>query len=336
MQQRPPSLLGAAAVQAADAVIVLVASVLAGIDTVAGRSYQEGSGIALTLIGIGTAVALAWVALGLSRARRWSRTPTALTQLFVGIVSVYLLQGHRYAWGVPLLLLACAGMALLLVPASLRALAAPPHGGGPAPQAPPQAKASAGQNGPGHIGTSQNGIGQEPAARQDLLSEGPPGQTQASRQTPRPRLTRRRGGARRRRVPSEPAINPAPWQPKCIRKRPSGGLRRGRPPEASSSARRGPPEAGPSEPAINPAPAQPKCTRKRASGGSGGSPPRVAELSRRRSGRPGAGRASGRAAGTRASARSPARWRSATGSCCRRTAAAGCAFPGWAAVPARA
>jgi len=141
MQQRPPSLLGAAAVQAADAVIVLVASVLAGVDTVAGRSYQEGSGIALTLIGIGTAVALAWVAVGLSRARRWSRTPTALTQLFVGIVSVYLLQGHRYAWGVPLLLLACAGMALLLVPASLRALAAPRAGGGPAPQPPPQAKA---------------------------------------------------------------------------------------------------------------------------------------------------------------------------------------------------
>ena len=31
MQQRPPSLLGAAAVQAADAVIVLAASVLAGV-----------------------------------------------------------------------------------------------------------------------------------------------------------------------------------------------------------------------------------------------------------------------------------------------------------------
>lgn len=140
MQQRPPSLLGAAAVQAADAVIVLGASVLAGVDTAAGRSYQQGSGIALTLIGIGTAVALAWVALGLSRARRWSRTPTALTQLFVGIVSVYLLQGHRYAWGVPLLLLACAGMALLLVPASLRALAGPPGRGGRAPQTPPQAR----------------------------------------------------------------------------------------------------------------------------------------------------------------------------------------------------
>jgi hypothetical protein len=157
MQQRPPSLLGAAAVQAADAVIVLVASVLAGVDTVAGRSYQEGSGIALTLIGIGTAVALAWVAVGLSRARRWSRTPTALTQLFVGIVSIYLLQGHRYAWGVPLLLLACAGMTLLLVPASLRALAAPRAGGGPAPQPPLQAKAVPAKTGPAKTGPAQSG-----------------------------------------------------------------------------------------------------------------------------------------------------------------------------------
>ena len=52
MQQRPSSLLGAAGVQAAEAVIVLVASMLAGVDTAAGQSYQTGSGIALTLIGL--------------------------------------------------------------------------------------------------------------------------------------------------------------------------------------------------------------------------------------------------------------------------------------------
>ena len=174
MQQRPPSLLGAAAVQAADAVIVLVASVLAGVDTVAGQSYQEGSGIALTLIGIGTAVALAWVAVGLSRARRWSRTPTALTQLFVGIVSVYLLQGHRYAWGVPLLLLACAGMALLLVPASLRALAAPPHGGGPAPQSPPQAKAVPPKTGPATSGPAKTGPAKNQPPAKTASAKAPP------------------------------------------------------------------------------------------------------------------------------------------------------------------
>ena len=136
MQQRPASLLGAAGVQAADALIVLAASVLAGVDTVAGQSYQRGSGIALTLIGLATAAALAWVAVGLSRGRRWSRTPAALTQLFVGIVGIYLVQGHRYEWGIPSLLLAAAGFALLLMPASLRALAGPRPGSTPAPQPP--------------------------------------------------------------------------------------------------------------------------------------------------------------------------------------------------------
>src|SRR5216684_2169420 len=128
MKQRPPSLRGAAAVQAADAVIVL-----AGRDTIAGKSYQVGSGIALTVIGLATAAALGWVAVGLSRARRWSRTPAVLTQLFVGIVGIYLVQGHRYAWGVPSLVLAGAGLVLLLVPASFRALSGPPPGGGPGP-----------------------------------------------------------------------------------------------------------------------------------------------------------------------------------------------------------
>jgi hypothetical protein len=130
--QRPPAVLGAAVVQAAEAAGVLVASVLAGIDAGNGRSYQAASGIALTLIGVGTAVALGLVAAGLARARRWSRTPALLTQLFTGIVGVYLVQGHRYSWGIPALLLGATAFVALLLPASVRALAAgraaPPRG----------------------------------------------------------------------------------------------------------------------------------------------------------------------------------------------------------------
>jgi hypothetical protein len=133
MQERPPSLLGAAGVQAADAAIVLVATVLAGVDTATGQSYQVGSGIALTLIGLATAAALAAVALGLARVRKWSRTPALLTQLFVGIVGIYLVQSHRYEWGVPCLVLAVAGFAALLAPASLRALTRHPSGTGSGP-----------------------------------------------------------------------------------------------------------------------------------------------------------------------------------------------------------
>jgi Flp pilus assembly secretin CpaC len=104
------------------AAVVLVATVLVAIDTAAGRSYHQNSGIALTVIGVAVAAALALVAAGLARARRWSRTPALLTQLFFGIVGIYLLQGHRLDWGVALVVLAAAGFAAVLAPPSLRAL----------------------------------------------------------------------------------------------------------------------------------------------------------------------------------------------------------------------
>jgi len=115
----------AAAAQAIEAAGVLAAAVLAGIEAAQGKSYQSSSGIALTAIGTGTAVVLALVALGLARVRRWSRTPALLTQLFVGIVGIYLVQGHRYWLGGPALALSVTGLVLLLVPPSLRALTFP-------------------------------------------------------------------------------------------------------------------------------------------------------------------------------------------------------------------
>jgi hypothetical protein len=130
LPQRPASLLVAAIVQAAEAAGVLTASILAGADAGAGRSYHTDSGIALTVIGLATAAALAYVAFGLARARRWGRTPALLTQLFTGIVGIYLIQGHRYDWGVPGVALAVAGFAALLIPPSLRALGSGP----PAPR----------------------------------------------------------------------------------------------------------------------------------------------------------------------------------------------------------
>ncbi len=123
MGHSPAVLRAAAAIQAAESAVVLAATVLAGVDTATGRSYQLNSGIALTVIGVAAAAALAVVAAGLFRARRWSRTPALLTQLFVGIVGIYLLQGQRLDWGVLSVVLAVGGLAALLAPPSLRALA---------------------------------------------------------------------------------------------------------------------------------------------------------------------------------------------------------------------
>ena len=108
--------------QAVEAVGVLAASVLAGIATATGHSYLRTSGIAITLIGIATAIVLALVARALRDGRRWSRTPAVLTQLFTGVVAIYLIQSGRLDWGIPAIVLAVAGLAALLTPASIEVL----------------------------------------------------------------------------------------------------------------------------------------------------------------------------------------------------------------------
>ena len=101
---------------------ILAASLIAGVDALTGKSYHLASGIAITLIGVVTAVLLAYVARGVQSGRRWSRTPAMLTQLFTGIVAIYLIQAPRLDWGIPAAVLAVTGFGALLAPASLRVL----------------------------------------------------------------------------------------------------------------------------------------------------------------------------------------------------------------------
>jgi hypothetical protein len=121
----PRALRLAAAAQAIEAVGMCVAAAFAAVATADGQSYQRASGVALTLIAIGTAVVFAAFAVGLARAKPWTRTPVVMTQLFVGGAGIYLLNGHRLDWGVPTLLLAACCLAGLFTPASLRALNRP-------------------------------------------------------------------------------------------------------------------------------------------------------------------------------------------------------------------
>ena len=122
LSQLPRTVLAAAVIEAIEAAGVLAAAILAAIATAAGHSYQTSSGVAITLIGVGVAIVLAFVARGLRRARRWSRTPAVLTQLFTGVVAVALLQSGRLDWGIPGIVLAAAGLVALLSPASLKLL----------------------------------------------------------------------------------------------------------------------------------------------------------------------------------------------------------------------
>jgi hypothetical protein len=132
---RPPALLAAAGAQAAEAATLLVATAATIIDAAAGRSYQQSSGVALIVLEFIVVAGLAWIAVGLAQVRPWSRTPAAMTQAFTIIVAIYLLQAHRLDWGLLALLLALAGLAGLLAPASLRALARPASGAAKAPGA---------------------------------------------------------------------------------------------------------------------------------------------------------------------------------------------------------
>jgi hypothetical protein len=177
MGHSPATLRAAAVVQAVESAVVLAAAVLAGVDTAAGRSYQQGSGIALTVIGVASAAALALVAAGLARVRRWSRTPALLTQLFFGIVGIYLLQAHRLEWGVPLLVLAAAGLASLLAPPSLRALT---RQGQAKPEQARPGQAKAGQAKAGQAKAGQAKAGQTRQAR-TRPEPGPPGKASRRR-----------------------------------------------------------------------------------------------------------------------------------------------------------
>lgn len=122
---RPLVLRLAAAAQAAEAAGLCVAAVFSAISTADGRSYQRASGVALTVIAFGTAVLLALLALGLARAKPWSRTPAVMTQLFVGGAGIYLLEGHRYDWGIPTLAVAAICLAAVVSPPAFRALNRP-------------------------------------------------------------------------------------------------------------------------------------------------------------------------------------------------------------------
>jgi len=120
--ERPRALRLAAAVLALEAVGMGVAAGFSAVSTADGQSYQRASGIALTLIAVGTAVAFAWFAVGLAKARPWTRTPVVMIQLAIGIWGIYLLKDHRADWGVPMLLVAACCLVALFTPASLRAL----------------------------------------------------------------------------------------------------------------------------------------------------------------------------------------------------------------------
>jgi hypothetical protein len=129
-------LLVAAAAEAAEAAGLCVAVVLSAVDSASGRAWTTSNAIGLIVVEVIVAIGVAAIASGIARVRPWSRTPAVITQVFTAMIAIWLLEAHRYDWGLPALLLAIAGLAGLLAPTSLRALARPELAAAPASRRP--------------------------------------------------------------------------------------------------------------------------------------------------------------------------------------------------------
>jgi hypothetical protein len=131
-----PLLSVAAAAVALEAVGLCVAVVANAIDDVNGRIGTQSSAVGFMVFEFVIAVGVAAIAWGVARAQPWSRTPAVMVQVFTAMIAIWLLQAHRYAWGLPALLLALVALAGLLAPASLRALNRPREDDPPVTPAP--------------------------------------------------------------------------------------------------------------------------------------------------------------------------------------------------------
>lgn len=120
---RPWSLVVAAVIVALEGLVALGLGVYAAVGTLTGQATETLAGVAEAAFGLLIGAGLIWVAWGgLLRAERWGRAPGVLTQIFMIPVSVTVIQSGQPAIGVPLLVVAIAGLATLLAPPTTKAL----------------------------------------------------------------------------------------------------------------------------------------------------------------------------------------------------------------------
>lgn len=114
MTERPLTLTVGAAIEAGEGVAALGFGLFVGWETIVGKPLDPASAIGVTVLALAGGAGMLLVARGLLQARRWSRSPAVLTQLFALPVSVSMIQGGQYAIGVPMIVLALVALVLLL------------------------------------------------------------------------------------------------------------------------------------------------------------------------------------------------------------------------------
>ncbi|MGI5287181.1 hypothetical protein ACQEVF_28130 [Nonomuraea polychroma] len=123
MNRRPLTLVIAAAVVALEGLIALGLGLFVAVEALTGNPGNMTTALAEAAFGVLIGAGLLWVAWGgLFKMERWGRSPGVLTQIFVMPVAVTLIQSDQPQLGIPLIVVALAGLVTLLLPPTTRAL----------------------------------------------------------------------------------------------------------------------------------------------------------------------------------------------------------------------
>ncbi|WP_328807954.1 hypothetical protein [Nonomuraea antri] len=121
--KRPWSLIVAAAVVALEGLVALGLGGFVAVESLVGKPDDVTSAIAEAVFGVLVGAGLLWVAWGgLYKKERWGRAPGVLAQIFVLPVAWTLMQSGQARLGIPLIVVALAGLAALLAPPTTHAL----------------------------------------------------------------------------------------------------------------------------------------------------------------------------------------------------------------------
>ncbi|MFI7642798.1 hypothetical protein [Nonomuraea sp. NPDC049400] len=123
MSSRPVTLVIAAAIVALEGLAAFGLGIYVAVETLVSTPDNLTTAIAESAFGVLIGAGLLWVAWGgLFRMERWGRSPGVLAQIFVLPVSVTLIQSGQPQLGIPLIVIAVAGLATLLAPPTTHAL----------------------------------------------------------------------------------------------------------------------------------------------------------------------------------------------------------------------
>ncbi|PZG15088.1 hypothetical protein [Nonomuraea aridisoli] len=123
MNGRPLSLLIATAVVALEGLVAVGLGVFAAVEALTGNPVSLSTALAEAVFALLVGAGLLWVAGGgLFRVQRWGRSPAVLAQIFLLPVAYTLIQSGVPQLGIPLAVVAVAGIAALLAPPTTHAL----------------------------------------------------------------------------------------------------------------------------------------------------------------------------------------------------------------------